>query len=339
MMTRYRTAFAERNKVVLALVGITAMVLVFLCAFYAEALPGLRGRTYTAQFAEAGGIRPGNEVRVAGVMVGEVTDVSLDGKVVEVEFRVKDVDLGSESTASIKVKTMLGQKFLSIDPLGSGELDEPIPVERTTVPYDVNAAFSDLSTTVDEIDTEQLEKSFQVLSDTFRNTPQSVRSIVTGLTDLSRTLSSRDAELAGLMQSASSVTGTLADRNAEFAKIITDGSALLGELETRRQTVKDLLTGTTALGTQLRGLVKDNEKTLSPALAKLDKVSEILNRNQQNLEAAMSRLGPYYRVLASATGSGRWIDSYICGLFDASQAPLLDNDVERNCSPATGGGR
>lgn len=338
-MTRYRTAFAERNKVVIALAGILAMAIVFLCAFNAESLPGLRGSTYTANFAEAGGIRAGNEVRVAGVKVGEVTDVRLEGKEVKVEFRVKDVDLGSETTAAIKVKTMLGQKFLSIDPLGSGELDSEIPIDRTTVPYDVNAAFSDLSNNVDEIDTEQLEKSFEVLSETFENTPKSVRSIVTGLTDLSRTLSSRDSELAGLLSSASDVSGTLAERNTEFAKIINDGSDLLGELQKRRDAVHKMFTGTAALGTELRGLVKDNEKTLSPALAKLDKVSQILSDNQDNLDSALAKLGPYYRVLASATGNGRWVDSYICGLFDASQAPELENDVERNCNPGKGGGR
>ncbi|KRF19035.1 ABC transporter substrate-binding protein [Nocardioides sp. Soil797] len=338
-MTRYRTAFAERNKVMIALIGIGAMLVVFFCAFYAEALPGLRGNTYTANFAESGGIRAGNEVRVAGVKVGEVADVSLEGKEVHVEFRIKDVDLGSETTAAIKVKTMLGQKYLAIDPLGSGELDETIPVERTTLPYDVNAAFSDLSTTVDQIDTEQMEKSFEVLSDAFKNTPKSVRSIVTGLTDLSRTVSSRDSELAGLLSSASDVSGTLAERNTEFAKIINDGSDLLGELQKRRTAVHKMLTGTAALGTQLRGLVQDNENALSPALAKLDKVSQILSNNQDNLDAALEKLGPYYRVMASATGNGRWVDSYICGLFDASQAPLLENDVERNCNPAKGGGR
>lgn len=338
-MTRYRTAFAERNKVMIALIGILAMVGVFFCAFYAESLPGLRGDTYTAKFAEAGGIRAGNEVRVAGVKVGEVTEVGLDGKEVVVEFRAKGVDLGTETTAAIKVKTMLGQKYLAVDPLGPGELDGPIPVERTTVPYDVNAAFSDLSSTVDKIDTQQLEKSFEVLSKTFKNTPKSVRSIVHGLTDLSRTLSSRDSELAGLLSSASDVSGTLAERNTEFAKIIDDGSDLLGELQKRRSAVHKMLTGTAALGTELRGLVKDNEKALSPALAKLDRVSQILSDNQDNLDAALAKLGPYYRVLASATGNGRWVDSYICGLFDAGQAPLLENDVERNCNPSKGGGR
>lgn len=339
-MARYRTAFSERNKVVVALVGIFAMLLVFLCTFYADSLPVVGGgKTYSAKFAEAGGLRSGNEVRVAGVKVGKVSSVKLDGTSVEVTFRAKGVDLGDQTGAAIKVKTMLGQKYLSLAPMGRGTLAGPIPLERTTTPYDVNAAFSDLSSTIEEIDTDRVEESFDALSEAFKDTPESVQQTVTGLTSLSRTISSRDKELGELLESTSNVTKTLKDRNAEFAKIINNGSSLLGELEKRRDAVNDMLEGTSRLGVQLKGLVKDNEKTLKPALERLDKVSAILQRNQDNLDSALAKLGPYYRVVASAMGNGKWVDSYICGLFDASGAPILENDVERTCAPAKGGGR
>lgn len=339
MMGRDRTAFAERNKIAIAVIGFLVLTMIFLLTFYANSLPGLSGSKHTALFAEAGGIRPGNEVRVAGVKVGEVTDISLQGKVVKVQFRIKGVDLGEQTTAAVKVKTMLGQKYLSISPHGSGTLRGDIPLARTTTPYDVNAALSELSTTVDNINTGQLEKSFNVLSAAFKNTPASVRGVVKGLTGLSRTLSSRDSQLAALFASTNGVTKTLQERNEEFAKIINDGTDLLDELAARRRAVTKMLAGTAQLGIQLRGLVTDNEATLRPALAKLDKVSAILHDNQANLDAALKELGPYYKVLTSATGNGHWIDSYICGLFDSSGAPELQNDVVRNCTPTRGGGK
>lgn len=339
-MARYRTSFAERNKVAVALAGLLALVLVFLGTFYADALPVVGGgKVYSAQFAEAGGLRSGNEVRIAGVKVGKVSGIKLDGSVVDVTFRVKGVHLGDQTTAAVKVKTMLGQKFLSLDPLGRGSLHGAIPVSRTTTPYDVNAAFSDLSDTIDQIDTDKVEQSFEALSDAFKNTPESVRTTITGLTDLSRTISTRDRALGDLLESTSDVTKTLKDRNTEFSHLINDGSALLGELQERRQAVTQMLNGTARLGTQLKGLVKDNEKALRPALARLDELSTILQRNQDNLDSALAKLGPYYRVVASAMGNGQWVDSYICGLFDAAGAPILQNDVERTCTPAKGGGR
>lgn len=335
----FPTAFAERNKIATALIGLVVLVVIFAVTFWAQSLPIIGGgTTYQAQFAEAGGLKEGNEVRVAGVKVGEVTGISLDRGTVEISFRAKGARLGDQTSASVKVKTLLGQKFLSLAPGGRGALDGPIPKSRTTTPYDVNAAFSDLSTSIDAIDTPQLEQSFDVLSDAFRDTPKSVRTLVTGLTDLSRTISSRDDQLADLLAATRDISGTLKDRNAEFSKIITDGDALLTELSQRREAVTAMLDGTARLGTQLQGLVKDNEKQLKPALDRLDEVSRILQRNQDNLDEALKRLGPYYRVITATTGNGPFIDAYLCGLIDANGRPELDNDVQRDCQPKRGGG-
>jgi phospholipid/cholesterol/gamma-HCH transport system substrate-binding protein len=316
------------------------MTIVFALTFMADSLPVIgAGSTYRAHFTEAGGIRAGDEVRVAGVKVGKVSSVSLQGKEVLVSFQLKGVHLGDRTTAAVKVKTLLGQKYLAVDPLGHGDLRGDIPQERTTTPYDVNAALSDLSSTVTAIDTPQLERSFDVLSRTFEETPASVRTMLSGLTALSRTISSRDDQLADLFAATREVSQTLADRNQEFSSLLRDGDSLLAELQARRKTVTTMLESTARLGHELRGLVADNQARLAPALTQLDRVSAILRRNQGHLDDALRRLGPYYRVVDSALGNGRWVDSYVCGLFDDRGAPLLDSDALRNCHPAKGGGR
>jgi phospholipid/cholesterol/gamma-HCH transport system substrate-binding protein len=333
-MPRFSRSFSERNRVVLAVLGLVVMAVAFYGAMNMSSLPVVgAGQVHQAIFAEAGGLRAGDEVRVAGVRVGEVTSVRLDGKAVRVSFQAKGVHLTDATTAAIKVKTMLGQKFVSIDPLGTGTLHGPIPLARTTTPYDVNAAVSDFTSTLGTIDTNEMEASFKALSAAFKNTPASVRKMVSGLTDLSRTISSRDDDLAELMKATKGVSGTLADRNEELAKLINDGSDLLGELQARRDAVHAMWQGTKDLGAELQGLVKDNEKSLRPALAKLDKVADLLNKNQTNLNKALAQLGPYYRVLGATMGNGRWVDAYLCGLFNDDGTPHLDNSVVRNCQP------
>ncbi|GAA3661415.1 MCE family protein [Nocardioides ginsengisoli] len=335
---RFPTAFAERNKVVIAVVGLALMVGVFFATFSAEALPVIGGGTvHQAYFAEAGGIRSGDEVRVAGVKVGKVTAVELEGKRVLVSFRTDGVALGTETTAAVKVKTLLGQKFLALDPQGGGALDAPIPLARTTTPYDVTAAFSDLATTVGEIDTDQLAHSLDTLARVFVTTPASVRGMVKGLTRLSRTISQRDGELGRLFTATSKVTDVVAARRDEIGKLIDDGDALLTELADRRAAIHRMLTSTAELGRQVQGLVADNQATLRPALQQLDRVAGILRRNQDHLDAALQKIGPYYRMLSTAMGNGHWVDSYVCGLFGPDDTPVLDNDVVRECHP--GGAR
>src|SRR5205085_1561911 len=98
-------------------------------------------------------------VRIAGVRVGKVTDVALQGDHVEVSFTIKtDSKFGKDTAAAIRVNTLLGAMFLALEPAGSGQLEagSEIPVSRTTSPYDVVQAFSGLAQTADDIDTDQL---------------------------------------------------------------------------------------------------------------------------------------------------------------------------------------
>ncbi len=332
-----RLSFSERNPAWIGVIGLVVLTIFFSLTFYSDALPGVRGKTYSAELAESAGITEGAEVRVAGVKVGKVSDVYLDGAKVIVEFRAKGVSLGEDTSAAIKIKSLLGQKYLALTPAGSGELDKRIPLDRTTVPYDVALAFEDLGRNTGAIDTEQMAKSFDVLADSFEETPKALRGMLKGMSALANTISKRDDELASLMQSSAQVTDVFGGLSTEIETLLNDGNLLLAELESRREAIHQLLVGTQELSKQLTALVKENEAELSPALAKLDKVSRILNRNHQEIDSALRKIGPYYRMLTAATGSGRWVDSYVCGLYNNDKRPQLDAKAVRDCQPVKGG--
>nr|WP_042197454.1 MCE family protein [Kibdelosporangium sp. MJ126-NF4]CEL22969.1 MCE-family protein Mce1C [Kibdelosporangium sp. MJ126-NF4]CTQ90108.1 MCE-family protein Mce1C [Kibdelosporangium sp. MJ126-NF4] len=322
----------DRNPVYVGIIGAAAMLVVGLFAFFWSDLPFVSGSQYTAEFGEAAGLKPNDEVRVAGVKVGEVTAVELDGDHVKVSFRAKGVWLGDQTVAAIKVKTLLGQKNLALDPLGSQSLDPdtPIPRARTVTPYDVNEAFGDLAKTVGTIDTAQLAASFRTLSETFsRTSPEQVRAAFDGLSKLSTTISSRDQELRKLLGNTSAIGKTVADRNAQFEALIKDGGVLLAEFAKRRQAISSLLTGTRELAKQLGGVVADNQAQLGPALAQLERVTTVLQRNQDNLDRGLRLAGPFYRLVNNAVGNGRWIDTYVCGLMPSPNG----------CVPPKGAGR
>jgi len=315
---------SERNPIAVAIVGLVLLGLIAFLVFDSANLPIIGGGTgYTAYFAEDAGLQPGNEVRVAGVVVGRVTGVSLAGNKVAVAFKVKGAWVGNQTTAAIKIKTLLGDKFLALDPRGGQPQDPatPIPLLRTSSPYDVTQAFNGLGQEVSQINTVQLGRSLQTLSEAFSGTPPYTRAALRGLASVSQAIASRDNELAGLLQGAKNVTGALAGEDARFAKLLGDGNLLLAELRQRQAAIHALLTGTEALAVQLSGLVSDNQAALGPALAALDQVTAVLQRNQANLKKALALAGPYYRLLGNALGNGRWFDSYLCGIVPKSYLP------------------
>jgi phospholipid/cholesterol/gamma-HCH transport system substrate-binding protein len=307
--------FRERNPVLVGFAGLAAIALMVLAAFRADQLPLIGGGdTYYAEFSEAGGLQSGDEVRVAGVKVGEVKELTLDGNVVRVEFLVdKGVEFGPDTEAVIRVKTLLGDMFVGLEPEGSGQLDpgSTIDVEHTTAPYDVVDAFSDLSDTTTRIDTTQLATAFDTVSELLEQTPEEIRGTLHGLSRLSRNIAARDAQINSLLQNLDKVSGVLADRNEELVKLFEDGSVLFRAVAARRESIHNLLVSTQQLSTQLRGLVADTRADLGPALAQLSEVLDVLKKNEENLDQSLRRMAPFYRVFANTLGNGSWWDSFI----------------------------
>ncbi len=303
----------------IGLIGMVVGALLLLAAFNIDNLPLIGGGDeHTAAFRDASGLAPGNEVRVAGVKVGKVTAVQLvhnaSGAYVRVSFRTKGAELGSETGATIRIKTVLGQKYLALLPQGTGTLNHEIPLNRTASPFDVLEAVQGLAGTLDQIDTTQLAQAFTVLSQTFQDTPAAVKASLTGLSRLSQTVAQRDDQLRQLLSRAHGVTQVLADRDEEFQKLLADANLLLAEVHKRRDAIHNLLTATSALADQLSGLVADNRKSLEPALQKLRTVVGVLQKNRAQLEATLTNLAPFVDAFANVVGNGRWFDSYVDGL-------------------------
>ncbi|MGW8063958.1 MCE family protein [Streptomyces ziwulingensis] len=325
----------DRNPVAVALVGLLLLALLTVLAYHADrfSLTG-GGTTYSADFSEAAGLDEGDEVRVAGVKVGEVTAVALDGDRVKVTFEVEGAWIGDRTTAAIAIKTLLGDKYLALDPLGTAEQDpgNRIPRSRTTSPYDVTQAFQDLGSTVDAIDTQRLAESFETITETFENSPPHVRKAATGLSDLSRSVSKRDRELSELLKGSARFTRTLKDKKSSFETLIEDAGPLLGELQDRRDAITALLEGSRDLGTELTGVVGDNEKQLGPTLKALGRVTTVLEENSGQLDRMLALVGPYYRLVGNTLGSGRWFDSYLCGVVPRDYLPAQSRP-ETSCMP------
>nr|WP_055494756.1 MCE family protein [Streptomyces sp. TP-A0356] len=317
--------FRERNPAVVGAVGLTTLVLLTVAAFNADSLPLIGdGDTYSAAFSEAGGLKPGDEVRIAGVEVGKVKGVDLEGDHVRVTFKVKGGPaFGTATGASIRVRTILGAKYLALLPKGPGRLrpGSEIPLRRTVSAYDVVQAFSDLTTTTEQVDTGRLAKALDTISTTFQDSPAEVRASIKGLSRISRAVASRDEALRELLKHANGVTGVLAAHTKDFSALVKDGDQLFKEISRRRAAIHALLKTSALLGIELSGLVEDNRAQIGPALRNLDTFVRMLERNQASLDRSVKLLAPYIRVFTNTLGNGRWFDSYIQNLVAAPVVP------------------
>lgn len=306
---------AERNPVQVGIIGVAVSVMIVIATLQYDQLQFISGGTeYQAEFVDAGGLTEGDSVMLAGIDVGKVSEIELEGNHVLVTFSVEDgIALGDATEANIKTETVLGKKALQVLPLGNETMDvgATIPLARTTSPYSLNEALGDLTTTVSELDTDQVNEAFKAMSGALENTPPELRSALEGMTRLSQSINSRDESLQELLSRAEGVTGILADRSEQINSLIVDGNKLFAELDRRRHAISQLIVNVSAVSRQLSGLVQDNQEQMKPTLDQLNHVVGILQKNNDNIAKALDGLAPYAVSLGEAVGSGSYFMAYL----------------------------
>lgn len=289
---------------VLGLMGVAIVVL---------SVTNFGTNTYTAELEHTGGLRTGEDVQVHGVRKGEVTGIELEEDHVLVTF-VMDagMDLGSRTTATVKVATLLGTHYLEVDPQGSGNLaDAQIPVERTSVPYNLQDVLESGAGALEELDPELLAEALTEMAATFGATSDDVGPALQGVARLSEVIATRSDQAGTLLRSARSVTDQLSASSEDIVGLMAQTNLVISEVTARRDAIHRLLTETTELSQALTAIVNSTEGKLAPALRDLDLVLDTLNHQDKQLQKVLDVMAPAVRYIANATGNGPYADLFV----------------------------
>lgn len=324
-MLKYRGSNLIRSGII----GLTLIILIIAVglqpATISQWATALR---YQALFTEAGGLTAGNEVMMSGMTVGAVSDISLrEGKVL-VDFVVDSrFHLGSSSTAHIRTRTLLGERVLTVESIGSATqpTNDVIPVTRTSSPYSLNDAVNELTTNTAGTNTADLNHALDALTATLDQIAPQLGPTFDGFTRLSKSLNSRDVVLRELLDNTRDVTGVLSERSRQLNTLILDANALIEVLNDRREAIVNLLTSVSTVSRELSGLVADNEQALAPALEKLNSVTEVLQKNRDNIAAALPGLAKFQVTQGETVSSGFYYNAYVPNLVPAQALqPFMD---------------
>jgi len=326
--------YSDARILRLGAITLVVMALVMAAAFNLSRFPGFRGGSYQAEFSDASGLHKGNMVQVGGIRVGRVQDVALkDSHTVVVTFEVDHgVEFGTDSRASIEVLNLLGEKYLNLQPAGTGQLaeDDVIPVDRTESAYDLVGVFGDLTTTTERIDTDQLERALDVVADTTNQAAPEIESSFRGIARLSQSVASRDEQIQALLKSSQGVSKVLADRSQDLVHLMKHSDLVFQEVQRRKQAIHLLLVNARELADQLRGVAEDNQAQMAPALKEVDDLLALLNSKDDELKATLDALGPYVSILGNIIGTGPWFDAYASNLAAIPTGEFQPGALEGN---------
>ena len=336
---RGQLRFRDRDPKKLGVWGAVGAVALMGISLNYDRIPYVNGmRDATVYVADAAGLDTGDHVQVAGMNVGTVRKIELDGDRVRVRFAInRGVELGADTSAQIKTDSILGRRALGVFSDGRGELeDNTIPIERTSVPYSLTSALGDLSDTVEAMDTDKVDEALTVLAETMEGSSPEVRGAIDGITRLSRSLNERDEGVRQLLEKAAGTTDVLGRRSDQINQLMVDGNTLFTQLDLRRRALSELIMNIDELARQLSGLVQDNEAQLGPALDKLEQVSDLLIRNKDEIDLGLRRIVPFSTALSEAVASGPWFNAYVSNLslgqyqqtIVRDLLPLIDDRVQ-----------
>lgn len=303
--------------------GVTAIavVTVLIGAMLLVKVADIGYRSYTARFLQAAALKTGNPVTVAGIPVGEVTDMKLAGDHVEAKLKVrKDVALGQDSRAVIKVTTILGSRYLALQPAGSGSLpDNTFDLSQTEVPYDLQEALADVTTTYEQVDTEQFAQTLGILGEQMQGLPEVVPQALTNTHTLSTIIADRRDQLGSLLKTTELVSTTLRRQQSAIGQLVTQGNDLVGEFVARRASFRALMASLTNLVETLSGIVIDDRPELENLLVNLRELSDMLGKHDDLLRSTLQAGPVALRGLTNATGTGNAVD------LNVSNGLLIDS--------------
>lgn len=311
--------FRERSPALVGIISIIAIAGATTFAFFIDRIPALKqAYEVQAQFADAAGLQVENQVRVAGIKVGTVSDIELQDDHVLVTLEIQNgIEIPQDAFANIKLATLLGTKFVDLEAKGGEpflEDGDVIPVEKTTVPYEIYQAANQGTGVLEELDGDALNAALVELTKLTAAAEDEVGIALEGLNELGTGLNEKDEELRSLLTGSRELTALLADEGDHLIRLIDASNDVLGSLARKREEIQSLLSVTKQMAGTVTEVLRENRGNLDSILIDLHNALVVLERNVEHLDVAFQYAGDSSRYFARIFTQGRWGDIYSCAL-------------------------
>src|SRR5271155_1069680 len=249
------------NRLRIGLMGLVVLLMVVGVGQTFTSVPMLfASPTYYGQFTDAGGMTAGDKVRIAGLTVGQVQAIKIDGDHVVMKFSTGSNTIGTESRLAIKTDTILGKKVIEIDPRGTQTLrpNATLPLGQSTTPYQIYDAFFDVTKAASGWDIDTVKRSLHVLAQTVDQTYPHLSAALDGVAKFSDTIGNRNDQVKHLLAQAHQLADILGDRGEQIDTLLVRANTLLAAVNERGRAISLLLQRISSFSTQVQGLINDN---------------------------------------------------------------------------------
>jgi phospholipid/cholesterol/gamma-HCH transport system substrate-binding protein len=293
---------------------ITSIVITSLLDINTSAATG-----YYAEFTNASGLQSGDTVRIAGVEVGKVSAVTLQGNHANVSFSLDTSQhLTTTSLAAIHFENLLGQRFLAILPGAAGGTTlapgSVIPISRTTPALNLTAVFDGFEPLFSALAPNEVNQLTGSIISVFQGEAGTVSSLVQETAVITSNLADRQQVIDGLLDNLSTLLNTVGVHDTQLGQLIGNFDTLVRGLATSRNAIGSAITNMSSLETTTANLINQSQPTLNEDIQTLSSDVQTLSADQGNLNGALADFPGLVNALTKIQSSGDWINVYLCDL-------------------------
>ena len=276
------------------------------------------GNSYYAEFSNVSNLRKGTIVRIAGVEVGKVENISInpDATVQVGFFTDKSVVLTQGSRAVIRYDNLFGDRYLALEE-GTGGLKklspgQTIPLGQTEPALDLDAVIGGFKPLFRALDPQQVNDLTQQLIEAFEGQGPAIGSFLQQAAVVTNTLADRDLLIGQVIDNLNVVLGSLGGQSDRLDKAVTSLSELVGGLAERRTDISNAVAYTNAATGSLADLLAQTRAPFQKVVAETDRVAGIAVADHEYLDNLLNTLPDRYRALVRQGMYGDYFSFYLC---------------------------
>ncbi|WP_067828025.1 MlaD family protein [Nocardia inohanensis] len=272
------------------IIGAVLLTVALLAAGALYVLP-LGKHTYTAELSEAQSVKAGDDVRVAGISVGEVKSLELKPDKVIMKFTVdSDVFMGDQTSLDIRMLTIVGGHYVAVFPAGSQALgDKAIPADRVRLPYSLSQTFQDAATPLAKLDGNSLNRNLAALGDSLQNAPDSLRTTLTTVSNYVDALDRQRSQVSNAVAVADEYVRMYDGAKSDLGRLMDSANLLVTVLEAKHTEMAEALRLLSDVVGRLAGAAPTWDESLKPKLnAAIEQLEQLGEKFAPTLTAAHS---------------------------------------------------
>ncbi|MEV6645031.1 MlaD family protein [Amycolatopsis sp. NPDC051371] len=284
---------------------------------------------YTARFTDATSVNPGDEVRMAGVRIGQVDEVHVvEHRLADVAFSVDRTHrLTSSASITIRYRNLVGQRYLSVDPgatdisptLGEGA---QIPLERTKPALDLTALFNGFKPLFQALSPNDVNQlSFEIIQ-VLQGEGSTIESLLQHTASLTSTLAGKDAVIGQVIGNLNTVLDTVNAQGDQFDALVDTTAQLVTGLAADAKPIGQAIGGLGELTTATADLLQQGRQPLKDSITALGDLSKNLADNTPVFQQFIDNLPKKLDRIGTLFSYGSWANFYLCAVdSDAKPAP------------------